>query len=79
VTGGSGNVQPRVVRAGDENKLLGELALPYNANPYLPGFGVPTPVAGAALPTAGDYDIVRPPVPVGLANYQALLADDQPG
>ena len=58
VTGGSGDVEPRVVRAGDENRLLGELALPYNANPYLPGYGVPTPVAGAALPTAGDYDIV---------------------
>jgi subtilisin family serine protease len=58
VTGGSGAVQPRVVRAGDENRLMGELALPYNANPYLPGYGVPTPVAGAALPGAGDYDIV---------------------
>jgi hypothetical protein len=58
VTGGSSLVQPRVVRAGDENRLLGELALPFNANPYLPGYGVPTRVAGAALPGAGDYDIV---------------------
>ena len=58
VIGGSSLVQPRVVRAGDENRLLGELALPYNANPYLPGYGVPTRVAGAALPGAGDYDIV---------------------
>jgi subtilisin family serine protease len=58
VIGGTSLVQPRVVRAGDENRLLGELALPYNANPYLPGFGVPTRVAGAALPGAGDYDIV---------------------
>ena len=39
VIGGSSLVQPRVVRAGDENRLLGELALPYNANPYLPGYG----------------------------------------
>ncbi|MEP7159408.1 MAG: hypothetical protein ABI797_08255, partial [Chloroflexota bacterium] len=31
---------------------------PYNANPYLPGFGVATLVAGAALPGAGSYDIV---------------------
>jgi subtilisin family serine protease len=58
VIGGSSLVQPRVVRAGDENRLLGEPALPYNANPYLSGFEVPTPVAGAALPGAGDYDIV---------------------
>jgi hypothetical protein len=58
VTGGRLDVQPRVVRAGDENRLLGEIALPYNANPYTAGFGRPTPVVGAALPAAGDYDIV---------------------
>ena len=58
VTGGRLDVQPRVVHAGDENRLLGEIALPYNANPYLPSFGSPTPVVGAALPAPGDYDIV---------------------
>jgi subtilisin family serine protease len=58
VIGGSSLVQPRVVRAGDENRLVGELALPYNVNPYLPGFGVASRVAGAALPGAGSYDIV---------------------
>jgi subtilisin family serine protease len=58
VTGGSSGVQPRIVRAGDENQLLGELALPYNANPYLPGFLVPGSVAGAALPGPGAYDVV---------------------
>lgn len=58
VIGGSSLVQPRVVRAGDENRLLGEIALPYNANPYLPGFGVASQVAGSALPAAGAYDIV---------------------
>jgi subtilisin family serine protease len=58
VTGGSRGIQPRIVRAGDENQLLGELALPLRANPYLPGFQVPTPLAGAALPGPGDYDIV---------------------
>jgi subtilisin family serine protease len=58
VTGGRLDVQPRVVRAGDENRLLGEIALPYNANPYTSSFGRPVPVVGAALPAAGDYDIV---------------------
>jgi hypothetical protein len=58
VTRGRRDVQPRVVRAGDENRLLGEIALPYNANPYTSGFGRPVPVVGAALPAAGDYDIV---------------------
>ena len=52
------DVQPRVVRAGDENRLLGEIALPYVANPYLRAFGRPMPVVGAALPAPGDYDIV---------------------
>ena len=58
VTGGRLDVQPRVVRAGDENRLLGTVALPYNANPYTTSFGRPMPVVGAALPAPGDYDIV---------------------
>jgi subtilisin family serine protease len=58
VTGGRLDVQPRVVRAGDENRLLGEIALPYNANPYSASYGRPMPVVGAALPAPGDYDIV---------------------
>jgi hypothetical protein len=58
VTGGRLDVQPRVVRAGDENRLLGDVALPYNVNPYLSSFGRPVPVVGAALPAPGDYDIV---------------------
>ena len=58
VTGGSSQVEPRVVRAGNENELLGEIALPYNANPYLRGFRTPSRIAGAALPGPGDYDIV---------------------
>ena len=53
VTGGRLDVQPRVVRAGDENRLLGEIALPYNANPYTSGYGRPVPVVGAALPGTG--------------------------
>jgi len=58
VTGGSRHIQPRIVRAGDENQLLGELALPLRANPYLAGFQLPAPIAGVALPGSGDYDIV---------------------
>jgi len=58
ITSGARNVEPRVVRAGDENQLLGEIGLPFNANPYLPAYGTPMPVAGAVLPAPGDYDIV---------------------
>ena len=46
------------MRAGDENQLLGEIGLPLNANPYLPNFQVPAPLAGAALPGPGNYDVV---------------------
>src|SRR5262245_32508031 len=58
LTRGARNVEPRVVRAGDENQLLGEIGLPFNANPYLPAYGSPMSVAGAVLPAAGDYDVV---------------------
>ena len=81
VTGGSSQVQPRVVRAGDENRLQGELALPYNANPYLSGFGFPNRVAGAALPGAGDYDIVfdsASPSGAGPFTFRFWIADTTP-
>jgi hypothetical protein len=54
----AGSIQPRVVRAGNENELIGQIGLPFNANPYVRAFGVAKPVAGAALPGVGDYDIV---------------------
>jgi subtilisin family serine protease len=52
------HVQPRVVRAGDENRLTGYAGLPLNLNPYLPTFDRPSPAAGAVRPDAGLYDIV---------------------
>jgi subtilisin family serine protease len=51
-------VEPRIVRAGDENRLLGQTALPINLNPYLRQFRQPTPAAGAVRPAPGTYDIV---------------------
>jgi subtilisin family serine protease len=50
-------VSPRVVVAGDENRLLGFTGLPVNLNPYQ-GYGRVEPVVGAVLPKPGDYDIV---------------------
>jgi subtilisin family serine protease len=52
------HVQPRVVRAGDENRLTGYAGLPLNLNPYLPTFDHLSPAAGAVRPDAGSYDIV---------------------
>jgi hypothetical protein len=51
-------VEPRIVRAGDENRLAGYTALPLDLNPYRDGFGRHRLVAGVVLPGAGNYDIV---------------------
>ena len=51
-------VEPRVVAAGDENRLTGYAALPLNHNPYQEEFGAPVPVAGALRPAPGTYYVV---------------------
>ena len=51
-------VEPRIVRAGDERRLTGYAALPFNLNPYLRTFGDPVLAAGTILPAAGAYDVV---------------------
>ncbi len=50
-------VAPRVVFAGDENRLVGYTALPFNLNPYRE-YGRPVPAAGAVLAAPASYDIV---------------------
>jgi subtilisin family serine protease len=52
------HVQPRVVRAGDENRLTGYAGLPLNLNPYLSRYDQLAPTAGAVRPDRGSYDIV---------------------
>ena len=51
-------VEPRIVAAGDEDRLTGYAALPLNHNPYVDEFGDPSPVAGAVRPRAGLYHVV---------------------
>jgi subtilisin family serine protease len=51
-------VEPRIVHAGDERRLTGYAALPFNLNPYLRTFGEPVLAAGTILPAAGSYDVV---------------------
>jgi subtilisin family serine protease len=58
IIGRRSRVEPRIVRASNENRLLGSVALPFNANPYLRAYGELEPVSGASLPAAGEYDIV---------------------
>jgi subtilisin family serine protease len=52
------NVQPRIVRNGDENRLAGYAALPIDLNPYRTVDGQTRPVAGVVAPAPGVYDIV---------------------
>ena len=52
------SIQPRIVAAGDENRLVGFTALPLQLNPYLGAFGMANPSSAAVLPAPGTYDIV---------------------
>ncbi len=51
-------VTPRLVVAGDENRLAGYAALPLDINPYRRSFGTPIPVVAALAPSPGVYDLV---------------------
>jgi subtilisin family serine protease len=51
-------VEPRIVRGADENRLAGFTALPQDQNPYRSQFGSGRPVAGVLVPSPGLYDIV---------------------
>ncbi|MBA2298618.1 MAG: S8 family serine peptidase [Actinobacteria bacterium] len=51
-------VQPRIVHAGNENRLTGYAALPFNLNPYLRTFERPVLAAGILRPGRGAYDVV---------------------
>jgi subtilisin family serine protease len=51
-------IEPRVVVAGDENRLSGYDGLPVNLNPYLSRFLQKTLTAGALRPEPRTYDIV---------------------
>jgi subtilisin family serine protease len=60
VTGQAGatRVFPRIVVAGDENRLTGYPALPIAINPYLRTVGNLVPASAAITPKPGRYDIV---------------------
>ena len=51
------SVSPRIVHAGDENRLVGYPGLPAEINPYV-GTPIVYPVVAAVLPTPGAYDLV---------------------
>jgi subtilisin family serine protease len=74
-------VEPRIVYAGDERRLTGYAALPFNLNPYLRGFGTLVLAAGTILPVAGAYDVVfdTPTVArAGAFSFRFWIGDTKP-
>jgi hypothetical protein len=67
------DVHPRVVAAGDENRLTGMPGLPVDLNPYRNEFGAPTPVAGAIRPAPG---LTTPSVTAGPKSTLELSVTD---
>ncbi|HET6684629.1 MAG TPA: S8 family serine peptidase [Gaiella sp.] len=51
-------VEPRFVENGDENRLTGYAALPFDLNPYVDEFEQPTLASGAIAPLPGTYAVV---------------------
>ncbi len=51
-------VSPRIVLAGNENRLTGVPALPIDVNPYRGSFGDARLVVAANRPSPGAYDVV---------------------
>ena len=74
-------VEPRIVLAGDERRLTGYAALPFNLNPYLRTFGDLVLASGAILPAAGAYDVVfdsPSPARAGKFSFRYWLNDTTP-
>ena len=51
-------VSPRLVRAGDEDRIAGYTGLPIRINPYQARFFGLEPVVGVVRPNPGTYDLV---------------------
>jgi len=51
-------ISPRLVHAGNEDRLTGYPGLPLRLNPYQPNFFGLEPVVGVFRPAAGAYDLV---------------------
>jgi hypothetical protein len=73
-------VSPRVVVAGDENRLVGVPGLPLVINPYIDSYGEARPVAAAIRPGRGSYDIVfdTPAGPAAAFTFRFWIDDVTP-
>jgi hypothetical protein len=74
-------VEPRTVRAGDEDRQVGYTSLPVNLNAYLADYGEYRPVSGAVAPAVGAYDVVfdtRNPARAGPFTFRFWIDDTTP-
>ncbi len=76
--GPGAKVEPRIVRAGNENRLLGFAALPTDLNPYLRSFQETVLAAGAIRPLAGAYDVVFDGARAGSFTFRFWVNDTAP-
>jgi hypothetical protein len=76
------NVTPRLVYAGDENRLAGIPSLPVDVNPYRGNsHGSPRPAVAAIRPSAGSYDLVfdtRARADAGPFSFRVWIDDKTP-
>jgi hypothetical protein len=72
----AGGVSPRIVAAGDENRLAGYTALPLDLNPYRDSWGATRLAAAAILPAPGSYDVVFDEAGAGRAFAFRYWVDD---
>ncbi len=73
--GPGAKVEPRIVGAGDENRLLGFAALPVDLNPYLSSFQERVLAAGALEPLPGAYDVVFDGARAGSFTFRFWIDD----
>ena len=74
-------VSPRIVTAGDENRLTGVPALPFDINPYRDSYGTVREVSAALVPSRGLYDVVfdtRSRTVAGRFSFRLWLNDTTP-
>jgi subtilisin family serine protease len=76
------SVTPRLVYAGDENRLAGVPSLPVDVNPYRGNlYGRPRPAVAANRPSRGSYDLVfetRTRSNAGPFTFRVWIDDDTP-
>jgi subtilisin family serine protease len=74
-------IAPRLVAAGDENRLTGMAGLPVDLNPYRTQYGTATGAVGVVRPLPGLYDIVfdtTSPAKAGPFTFRTWLNDVTP-